>query len=226
MTVALMRPLPRPQLRWSYGVKLLSQADDEVPPVDAAPATANGDAHGQGSTAPAVSSPGEMAPPAAMETDPIHSSMDEMRRETQDEAARARARASGAVRGAWRGESVSALSMHPYGNGSRAESPSASSGDRQLVGSPPVLHAFEARRGSSGFSKRRTSSGATARPRRPTRTESGREFWGLPEAAKTPRSLSDQEEASESEDEAQAASDEEWVGAGACVQVHRLGLMR
>lgn len=60
---------------------------------------------------------------------------------------------------------------------------------------------------STLMARRFSNLSATGR-KPPTRTESGREFWGLPEPVKSQISLSDQDEESE-EDE-----DEEWVSVG------------
>lgn len=194
------------QLRWSWGVKLLSSADDEVPTVDATETQVSGDTH-----------------PAARETDPLFSSASQMRQGQAEDEARAKKQSKDNGRG--RLASVDEGTMAWTATNERSASPT------QLVASPPPLmsptesfpfasaHAasvpptnrrlssLQTRR--SSVSPRRSSTSLGRRPRALSRTQSGRDFLGLPEAEDV-NSLSAQEEedeeSSSSEDE-----DEEWV---------------
>jgi hypothetical protein len=182
----------------------LSSADDEVPTIDSI-----------ADTQPALTA--EPAPldthPAARETDPLFSSAQQMR---QGEAEDLRRR-TGAVVG-----SVDEGTMAWTATHENMVSPT------QIVASPPAINSSEypftaphgttipaptARRLSSlrrrsSASPRRSSTTTGRRPRAPSRTESGRDFLGLPEAPEAER-LSDQEE--EEEESSSDEEDEEWV---------------
>lgn len=194
------------QLRWSWGVKLLSSADDEVPTVDAMETQASVDTH-----------------PAARETDPLFSSAAQMRQGQAEDEARAKKQSKDNGRG--RLASVDEATMAWTATHERSASPT------QLVTSPPQimtpgdsfpftsahaasvppanrrLSSLQTRR--SSVSPRRSSTSQGRRPRALSRTQSGRDFLGLPEAPDA-EGLSAQEEedeeSSSSEDE-----DEEWV---------------
>jgi hypothetical protein len=194
------------QLRWSWGVKLLSSADDEVPTVDATETQASVDTH-----------------PAARETDPLFSSAAQMRQGQAEDEARAKKQSKDNGRG--RLASVDEATMAWTATHERSASPT------QLVTSPPQittpgdsfpftsahaasvppanrrLSSLQTRR--SSVSPRRSSTSQGRRPRALSRTQSGRDFLGLPEAPDA-EGLSAQEEedeeSSSSEDE-----DEEWV---------------
>lgn len=178
------------QLRWSVGVKLLSQADEEAVEVESnIPRSI-----GPGQT---VQSPEAIEPhPGAGETDPFFASASSMSRDELDE----RRNPSGSLQPvstarkssespsiAWTSGPGSAHSMHPPG---RRES---------------VAQSILSRRGSSQdrHSKRKLS-----------RTDSGREFWGLPEAPRRQRIALIEEDSSD--DEGSAGSDEEWVSSLEC----------
>ncbi len=168
-----------------------------------------------------VLSPTAIPGHAAMETDPFFSSQEEMRIEEDEEEER-RKRRDSAVSGSsatsagpsfhWTTDGGSAHSLHPRVNGTNVPGMLSTSLPHESVSS---------RKASPGVSTIRRSSThsthSTVRPRhQPTRTESGREFWGLPEASETPKELSIQDEEGEGEEEDEEedldeCSDEEWV---------------
>lgn len=132
-------------------------------------------------------SPEALAPhPGAIETDPFFSTEDQVARdESIDQANNAAAKTLPFSTSPTVSDGLtSAHSMQPTRRSSSAERARTSSATALL-------------------SRRFSNLSATGR-KPPTRTESGREFWGLPET-KQPTSLSDQDEESEEEDE-------EWVG--------------
>ncbi|KAK4689781.1 auxin efflux carrier family protein, partial [Tremellales sp. Uapishka_1] len=168
------------QLRWSWGVKLLSQADEEAPTVTSAfpPLVSSPEQE-----RPALLSPEAIPRPGARETDPFFSSNRAMSQDEREETRRSTLRdTSPAPSIQWTNGPGSAHSLHPPGT-NRA---------------PPL----------------RRDSSQSGRQRPPTRTESGREFWGLPEFAKKREpELSDQEEEEEdsSDDSDSEPEDQEWV---------------
>jgi hypothetical protein len=166
---------------------LLSVADDEPPAAPAIIADVQPER---------MLSPEALAPhPGAIETDPFFSTEDQVARdESIDEA------------------NTAAAKTLPF-----STSPTVSDGLTSA-------HSMQPTRRSSSAERARTSSATALLSRRfsnlsatgrkpPTRTESGREFWGLPET-KQPTSLSDQDEESEEEDE-------EWVSRGLVVLTFR-----
>ncbi|KAK1926685.1 auxin efflux carrier [Papiliotrema laurentii] len=182
-------------LRWSWGVKLLSHADDEAPDVGADACVPGPSILGHGSQEGHVHirSPEAIEPthPGARETDPFFTNRGNI---TQDEAEDARnvSRSFGsAVRSAspdstWQPE-LSARSVHP-------------------------LHSHLVRRGSSARSSIGRGSGVrspsvSSQRRTLSRADSGREFLGLPEPPRRKLTFEDvQEDSSEEEDEG------EWGG--------------
>ncbi|RXK37203.1 endoplasmic reticulum protein [Tremella mesenterica] len=163
-------------LRWSWGVKLLSQADEEVPEVESAippQIHLSSDQH--------VRSPESLIPhPAAQETDPFFANTHSLSLADEEERIGR--------------NSLSVLHEHP-----RDSSPSPSISWLTGPGSALSMH-------PPGVSRAMTSSSARASsvpPRKHvTRTESGREFWGLPEAPRRQRlMLSPEPEDSSDEDD-------------------------
>jgi hypothetical protein len=194
-------------------VRLLSQADDDEVPTVSAEASENVLTHEREGLD--VLSPEALPTHAAMETDPFFSSQEEMRiEERADERRKRRESAASRTSTISAGPSIqwttagSAHSLHPRLNGTNAVA---------VMSTSVPSDGMPQRKGSSGIvTARRPSSvstRSTARTRRhPTRTESGREFWGLPEAPKTELELSVQNE--EQEEDSEESSDEEWVSAG------------
>ncbi|WWC87148.1 uncharacterized protein L201_002034 [Kwoniella dendrophila CBS 6074] len=170
-------------LRWSWGVKLLSRADDEAPEVEEAipPAAQQHIVHDH-----TVQSPEALAPhPGARETDPFFVTANNISRDERDE----RRNPSG---------------QYPV------SSPSGSPNSPTIpftAGSAHSMHPPMVKRGSTAgqsVMSRRSSSHSQHR-KKLTRTESGREFWGLPEQPKMHQIALIEEDSSESEHE-----DEEW----------------
>ncbi len=146
------------QLRWSWGVKLLSQADDEVPDVEV---TITQSDHN-------ILSPEPLQPhPGARETDPFFTTARGIRQDEADEASNPNQTvqdSSTTASTAWLADPGSVHSAHG-------------------------LQGLAVRHGSLEFSRRNSSQSASGHTRRkPTRTDSGREFWGLPEAPRIQRS--------------------------------------
>lgn len=183
-------------LRWSWGVKLLSQADDEAPDVDA---TAHVDGYqALAGTDQRVQSPESLIPhPGARETDPFFATakglsqdlVDEQRNPTGSiDQVTSRMRSSSPDPSVPWTAPGSAHSMHPA-------IVRASSGAAGSASQPPGL-------------RRRDSSAHSSNTRRkPTRTESGREFLGLPSFPKRERIMLPEEDSSDEEDE----HNDEWV---------------
>jgi hypothetical protein len=202
------------QLRWSYGVKLLSSADEEQTDVTTEQVT-NTILTEEPQT---LDNPGSGEPhPAARETDPLFSSADRIKADEREETA-SRSSADG-----WK-PSVGSPGINGSGNGALP------------ISAHTLETVREGRRSSPSPNARTTSFGAAhgsgpgsrPYPRRPSqmsRAESGREFWGLPQAGQSRAdqkrygrngTLHDHQEScgdtSDSEDEDQADSeDEEWV---------------
>lgn len=205
------------QLRWSYGVALLSSADDEeeeskplavvdlTPTAPADPAYSSvfsritTDANGNGYSA--VSQVVDIHPQEVLSPEPI---------QRQDPFI-----ASSPIRPT-SAASVPALThrpraLSPSGVGIRSPSPSL-----PLTGSTASqisMHDPNAPPGSfrprGGSLQRRGSNNSARRAR--SRTDSGREFWGLPEQPRTRHPLQEVVEDS-SASEAEAESDDEWGG--------------
>lgn len=199
-------------------MRLLSEADDDEVPTVSAEASENVLTHEREGLD--VLSPEALPTHAAMETDPFFSSQEEMRiEERADQRRKRRESAASRTSTISAGPSIqwttagSAHSLHPRLNGTNAVAVMATSvpsdGMSQRKGSSGIV---TARRPSS------VSTRSTARTRRPpTRTESGREFWGLPEAPKTELELSVQNEEEEQEEDSEESSDEEWVSTGSWI---------
>lgn len=156
-------------LRWSVGVKLLSQADEEAPEVDAAAPIVASAYHDEPSNGhDHVLSPEQMPHPGARETDPFFSTEDDIAEDERDE----RRNPTGSM------DQVRSSSRHR--DSSPAPSvPWTSQGSAHSLAQPPF---------KSGMTRRESNNSATMQGRkRPTRTESGREFWGLPQHPKEQR---------------------------------------
>jgi hypothetical protein len=164
--------LAEKQLRWSWGVKLLSQADDEAPDVETVP-----------NPILAVQSPEALEPhPGARETDPFFTTARSL---TQDEADERRNPSGSFKRSSspsWVPDQSSARSVHPLHQPTKRDSASSSGVVRRGSGSVPPMR------------------------RVPTRTESGREFWGLPEAPRRQRIMLPEDVQEDGSD-----YEEEWV---------------
>ncbi|ORY25349.1 membrane transport protein-domain-containing protein [Naematelia encephala] len=179
-------------LRWSWGVKLLSHADDEAPDVEAAPPPLPAMPQAYLS----VQSPEALEPhPGARETDPFFATAHALSQDEIDESHNP------------------SRSMSAHTN-SRQRSPSPAS--FQWTGGPGSAHSMHppgvVRRGSS-----QSSHTGTRRP--PTRTESGREFWGLPEAPRRQKAIMEEEFGEDSSDEEE--EEEEWGGTEASPSLRR-----
>ncbi|KAL7423264.1 hypothetical protein Q5752_002564 [Cryptotrichosporon argae] len=178
-------------LRWSWGVRLLSAADDDVP---------DEPAHFPSNV---VDSPNDFTHPTARETEPFFASASAIAQDARDDRPLAH---ETPVRTAspdpsipWTpgpgpGSALSAHSMHPPAE----RRPS-----------------WETRRNSqpmarAGSNLRSNSQASTHRKPLVTRADSGREFWGLPEQPKKRIELGDlAEDSSGSEDEGDE-EDGEW----------------
>lgn len=181
------------QLRWSWGVKLLSQADDEVDEVENPPAPAPGTtdvptiANGQ-----AVQSPEAIPHPGARETDPFFSSQDRMVRDERDQ----RKNPTGSVDRIRAEESPERLSRSP---------PPSAQWSAGVVSAHSMHHASNVQRRGS----QRSGSVPPPMQRKMSRADSGREFWGLPEQPKKQRiTLPEEPEDSSGEEDEE---DDEWV---------------
>nr|XP_019047525.1 endoplasmic reticulum protein [Kwoniella bestiolae CBS 10118]OCF26455.1 endoplasmic reticulum protein [Kwoniella bestiolae CBS 10118] len=171
-------------LRWSWGVKLLSQADDEAIEVEAEPN------HRPIVHDHTVQSPEALAPhPGARETDPFFTSADNIAHDEQDER---------------RNPSGQFIISSPSAIDEEPDSPTV---PFTAPGSAHSMHPPLVKRGSTaGHSiMSRRSSTLSQHRKKLTRTESGREFWGLPEQPKVHHIALIKEDSSESEHE-----DEEW----------------
>nr|KIR86098.1 endoplasmic reticulum protein [Cryptococcus tetragattii IND107] len=159
-------------LRWSWGVKLLSNADDEVD------RTQHG--HGVVGHIGLVQSPGHIEENGHDGRSPFFPSEDDQ--------------------GSWRRDS--SLGVTP----TMIRDPSSSPTTPFVVpGSAHSMHPPR-RQSTTGVSMRSHSvTSATRRPRHLSRTESGREFWGLPEAPRHHGIELIEEDSSDEEEE-----DEEW----------------
>ncbi|WWC59132.1 uncharacterized protein I303_101680 [Kwoniella dejecticola CBS 10117] len=165
-------------LRWSWGVKLLSQADDEAVEVD----NCDPQHHQTIINDHAVQSPEALAPhPGARETDPFFTTTDNISSDEHDER------------------------VNPTGQfpGQAPHSPSIPF----TAGSAHSMHPPMVKRGSTAGQSvmSRRSSTLSQHRKKLNRTESGREFWGLPEQPKMHHIALIEEDSSESEQE-----DEEW----------------
>lgn len=200
----------RSQLRWSWGVKLLSSADDEVPTIESV-----------ADTQPALTS--EPAPmdthPAARETDPLFSSAQQMRQGEAEDLRRRTGHVVGSVDEgtmAWTATHENMVSptqivASPPAINSSAEYPFTAPHGTTIPA--PTARRLSSLRRRSSASPRRSSTTTGRRPRAPSRTESGRDFLGLPEATETVEELSAQEEEDE-ESSSDEEEDEEWVSLG------------
>lgn len=180
--------------RWSWGVKLLSQADDEAEEVKHVPIPQT---EPESYVQPgAVQSPEQLPHPGARETDPFFSTKKAM---TQDETEEQR---------------------NPSRSMSRATGREGSDTFVGGMSGPTSAHSMHPRRESSlgdGLVRRQSSNNRirsqsqSSMHRKPlTRSESGREFWGLPQFPKRERILL--EEDSSDEDIAEGdEEDAEWV---------------
>jgi hypothetical protein len=185
--------------RWSWGVKLLSQADDEAEEIKEVPVPQPG-----ASTIAApnqVLSPDELPHPGARETDPFFTTTKALSQDEEDERRNpTRHMSRGTGRSASEGNSyelpapvsaTSAHSMHPV----RRES---------------SLSEARLRRPTNNSRTRSQSQSSTHR--KPlTRSESGREFWGLPQFPKRDRILLEEDSSDEDIDEEDEEEDPEWV---------------
>ncbi|WRT65095.1 uncharacterized protein IL334_002037 [Kwoniella shivajii] len=173
-------------LRWSWGVKLLSQADDEAPDaVDCGPNPTIPIIHDH-----TVQSPEALAPhPGARETDPFFATASNISQDERDER---------------RNPTGSFDTITP---GRAADSPNSPSLPFTAPGSAHSMQPPLVKRGSTAGASvlSRRSSSASRTRRKLSRTESGREFWGLPEQPKMHHITLIEEDSSESEQE-----DEEW----------------
>ena len=173
------------QLRWSVGVKLLSQADDAAPTVEtSAPHPPD----------PITEEPGPFADdthPGNRETDPFFTTQRGLSQDEQEET---------------RSRSMTAPSIQ---TNERTASPAPSSGWVPEPSSAKSQHPM-ARPGANGTGIAGSyAAHVVPQRRKPTRTDSGREFWGLPERPRRRNTLLSQEilEDDSSEDE----SENEWV---------------
>lgn len=179
------------QLRWSWGVKLLSRADDEVvemenPPVPA-PGTTDTIVNDQ-----TVQSPDALPHPGARETDPFFSSQDRMSTDERDQ----RRNPTG---------SLDRIRVEHSPERSRSPAPSV-----QWTAGVVSAHSMH---GPNGMQRRGSARSGSVPPpmhRKMSRTESGREFWGLPEQPKRQR-IALAEEPEDSSDDELNEDDEEWV---------------
>lgn len=218
------------QLRWSYGVKLLSQADDDTPEL----------------AIEQITQEALTAEPAgvveATETDPLFDSrkQSQLIEEREEQALRARKSTRQSVDEgtlAWTSSAdptqsggAALVSSPPAITSPSTESPFFPHGPASIppLGPGASRRLSAIRRGSTtsqsrnstplGRGRRTSTSGLSGshqhhsiRPRAPSRTESGREFWGLPEARTSIGSLSDQEEEGEGSSSDDEDEDEEWV---------------
>ncbi|GHJ90117.1 hypothetical protein NliqN6_6519 [Naganishia liquefaciens] len=201
-------------LRWSWGVKLLSSADDEVPTVESIAET----------QPPLTHEPAPMdTHPAARETDPLFSSAQQMRQGAAEDVKRSGRVSVDEATAAWTTPHDETTSASP--TGFVASPPALTTGAEFPFSQPqPHLHPhphaattvptpasrrLSSMRRRSSASPRRSSTLTGRRPRAPSRTESGRDFLGLPEPLRTePETLSDQEE--EDEESSSDEEDEEW----------------
>lgn len=183
------------QLRWSWGVKLLSQADDEVPDVDSAPLpqpATNSQTKLSNGTAQIAQSPESLIPhPGARETDPFFSTHARMSQDEVDERRNPTRNIDGTMR---RDQSPDP-----------AHSPDPSVQWTTGAASAHSMRPAGTRRGSS--MSRHSGSVPPGMRRKPTRTDSAREFWGLPEEPRRHRIMLPEDVREDSSDE----SDEEWV---------------
>lgn len=164
-------------LRWSWGVKLLSNADDEVDQTQ--------HNHGLVHDTGLVQSPGHIEENGHESRSPFFSSEDNQ---------------------TWRGRGA-LIGVTPTMIRDASSSPTTP------FGAPGPVHSFSPRRQSTTGTSTRSHSimSATKRSRTLSRTESGREFWGLPEAPRNHRIELIEEDSSDEEDE-------EWV----CPSLHTL----
>lgn len=152
--------------------------------------------------------------PAARETDPLFSSAQQMRQGAAEDVKRAGRVSVDEATAAWttpheQMTSPTALVASPPALSSASEYP-FSHPHATTIPAPTARRLSSMRRRSSA-SPRRSSTLTGRRPRAPSRTESGRDFLGLPEAPTTdPETLSDQEE-EEDEESSSDEEDEEWV---------------
>lgn len=206
-------------LRWSWGVKILSQADEEAPEVESVlPEQTYRDEPASTTTAGADAARAQVASPEALEThpgaretDPFFSTAENLARDQADEnrnptrdmsVAKQTIREGSQVESdSWRApaSALSAHSMRHPGLAERERSNSSSrQGRRTSVPSVP------------GPKVRRDSSRASFQGRRkPTRQESGMHFLGLPDFPKRERIMLAEDSSDEEDDEDEV--DEEWV---------------
>lgn len=174
-------------LRWSWGVKLLSNADDEVDQ------TQHDHDHGLAGDMGLVQSPGHIEENEYESRSPFFPSEDHQAPRGHGSLFRGRGSLFGVTPTMIR---------------------DASSSPTTPFGVPGPVHPMHSprRQSTTGASTRSHSiMSATRRSRTLSRTESGREFWGLPEAPRNHRIELIEEDSSDEEDE-------EWV----CSSFHTL----
>lgn len=151
--------------------------------------------------------------PAGRETDPLFSSAQQMRQGAVEDVKRGAGRVSvDEATAAWTTPHDEQMMTSP--TALVASPPALSSATEYPFVPAPTARRLSSMRRSrrSSASPRRSSTLTGRRPRAPSRTESGRDFLGLPEAPTTdPESLSDQAEEDE-ESSSDEEEDEEWVG--------------
>ncbi|WVQ68916.1 uncharacterized protein L199_007125 [Kwoniella botswanensis] len=170
-------------LRWSWGVKLLSQADDEALEVEE-------EVHRPLVHDHTVQSPEALAPhPGARETDPFFTTANNINHDEEDER---------------RNPTGQFIVSSPSGI---VEEPDSPAQPFTAPGSAHSMHPPLVKRGSTAGQSvmSRRSSTYSQHRKKLNRTESGREFWGLPEQPKMHHIALIEEDSSESEHE-----DEEW----------------
>ncbi|KAL1408447.1 hypothetical protein Q8F55_005259 [Vanrija albida] len=197
-------------LRWSWGVALLSRADDEeeeikpdavvdlsaAQPADAIHASVfsriTAEPNGYSAVSQIIDAQEVLSPEPITRPDPFVAGSP--KRPTSAASVPA--------------QTFRPRALSPHGVGVRSPSPSL-----PLTGSPISMHDPAAQPGSlrgRGIVQRRGSNNSTRRAR--SRTDSGREFWGLPEQPRSRHPLQDLAEDS-SASEAEAESEDEWGGA-------------
>lgn len=186
--------------RWSWGVKLLSQADDEVEDIKEVPSVLPQRTEPESYDAPGttVQSPEQMPHPGGRETDPFFSSQDAMANDEREESRNPSRSLSAASRG-------------------RRSADNTRQADFQGIDSAHSLHPTHrpveaVRRQSTTNNKTRSQSQSSMHRRPITRTESGREFWGLPQFPKRERILLEEDSSDDDIDEEdEPEEDAEWV---------------
>jgi hypothetical protein len=179
--------------RWSYGVKLLSQADDEAEEVKEVPVpVAEPEAQ--------VLSPDQMPHVGARETDPFFTTTKAMSHDEEDERRNPSRSLSHAT-----GRAASRLSGRAASESHSFENPT------HLRPTRRESSLSEARHRGSAVNRVRSQSQSSNHRKPLTRSESGREFWGLPQFPKRERILLEEDSSDEDIDEGEEQEDEEWV---------------